>query len=142
MFTITKEFRFAAAHRIVGETICNRLHGHSYRVQFELKAEVLDGGMVVDYGDLVPVRERIDSTLDHRYLVSNELIDADDPIYLACLAHAPHWMVAIDIPSSTAECLARWFYGEWSGTYPELTSVTVCEEATTTAEYRFERGLR
>jgi 6-pyruvoyltetrahydropterin/6-carboxytetrahydropterin synthase len=139
MFIISKTFTFEAAHRLLGHPKCGRLHGHSYRVTFELKSEALDRGMVRDYADLAPIKERIDNTLDHRYLVSDELIGSDDVYWRA----APHEDVSVvNVTRTTAEHLAKWFYNEWKDMYPELAAVTVCETAATTATYRFERGLR
>lgn len=143
MYTITKEFCFEAAHRLEGHPKCGRLHGHSYRVIFELQAEDISStGMVRDYADLGKIKEYIDNHLDHRYLVSEELDQANDPIALACSEIGEEWAFFIPIERTTAEQLAAWFYGQFKGDYPELTAVTVCETSKTSATYRFERGLR
>lgn len=142
MHIITKEFGFEAAHRLLNHPgQCARLHGHSYRVIFELQASELNpsDGMVLDYGDLKPLKEFIDTHLDHRYLASDELIRAGDPIYLAC---STDWVSIVPVERSTAESLAKWLFNTWKDAYPQLTAVTVCETAKTTATYRFERGLR
>ena len=72
MYTITKEFSFDASHQLDGLPEghkCSRLHGHSYRVEVELQSDTLnEAGFVVDYGDLKPFKEYIDSTFDHRHL--------------------------------------------------------------------------
>ncbi len=142
MYTITKSFRFCAAHRLLGHPKCGRPHGHEYVVFFELQAEELDNGMVRDYADLSRVKERIDNTLDHRYLVSRELVEAHDPFYAVCLENDPSWAALINVQRTTAEQLAEWFYNEWKADYQELVAVTVCETSATTATYRFNRGLR
>lgn len=77
VYTITKDFTFSAAHRLEGLIEghkCARMHGHNYVVRVELSSERLnEAGFVVDYGDLSPFGEWIDSTLDHRCL--NEVFD-------------------------------------------------------------------
>ena len=141
MFIISKEFTFEAAHRLEGHPKCGRLHGHSYRITFELQAQELDPNdrMVLDYADLGPIKTYIDDMLDHRYLVGQELIKIGDPIYLACSVG----MIAVcDVFRTTAEEMAKWQFNLWKDAYPQLTAVTVCETAKTTATYRFERGLR
>jgi 6-pyruvoyltetrahydropterin/6-carboxytetrahydropterin synthase len=141
MYTITKSFSFEAAHRLLDHPKCGRLHGHSYRVSFELMAEELNSNdrMVLDYADLAPIKTFIDNHLDHRYLASDELIRAGDPIYLGCKTD---WIAVVPVERTTAESMAKWLYSIWKDAYPQLTAVTVCETANTTATYRFERGLR
>lgn len=138
MYTITKTFTFEAAHRLLGHPKCGRLHGHSYRVIVELQAQDLTDGMVRDYAELDIIKKFIDSGLDHRYIVSQELIAADDPYYLA----NPDEARVFGIQRSTAEEMAKMMYTIFKVNYPELTAVTVCETAKTSATYRFERGLR
>lgn len=81
MYTITKQFSFEASHKLHGLPEghkCMRMHGHSYRVIVVLQSETLDEhGFVVDYGDLAPLKEYIDSTLDHRHL--NDALDMVNP---------------------------------------------------------------
>jgi 6-pyruvoyltetrahydropterin/6-carboxytetrahydropterin synthase len=70
MFSVCKEFRFAAAHRIEGHPgLCAKLHGHSYRVRVWAEAETLDRlGMVVDFFDLQKVMDEVIGPFDHSYL--------------------------------------------------------------------------
>lgn len=150
MFQITKEFTFEAAHRLLGHPKCGRLHGHSYRVMVELQAAELNldhpvnrplaptSGMVRDYADLSGIKEYIDSHLDHRYLVSDELIRAVDMYERV----SPDENAYLSVERTTAECLAKYLFDLFSHDYPELTAVTVCETAKTAATYRLERGLR
>lgn len=76
MFTISKEFRFEASHRISGLPEghkCARLHGHSYQVLVLLEADQLDPpGFVVDFGELSPVGDHLKATFDHQHL--NEVL--------------------------------------------------------------------
>ena len=73
MFTIFKDFTFAAAHQIRGHTGgCENLHGHNYRVRVHVAAERLDAlGMVVDFADLKAVMAEVLDPFDHR--VINEI---------------------------------------------------------------------
>jgi 6-pyruvoyltetrahydropterin/6-carboxytetrahydropterin synthase len=70
MYTIFKDFTFAAAHSIRGHTRgCENLHGHNYRVRVHLRAERLDGlGMVLDFADLKEMMQEILGPFDHRVI--------------------------------------------------------------------------
>ena len=93
MFSVCKEFRFAAAHQIRGHRGgCENLHGHSYRVRVWVEAEQLDGlGMVVDFADLKRVMGEVVGPFDHRFL--NEIPPFDER-------------------NTTAELLAQHVFGE------------------------------
>lgn len=72
MYRISKTFTFSASHQLHGLRPghpCGRLHGHNYKVRAILAGRVLDGnGFLLDYGDLAPFRDWIDTELDHRHL--------------------------------------------------------------------------
>jgi 6-pyruvoyltetrahydropterin/6-carboxytetrahydropterin synthase len=81
MFIISKVFEFSASHRLTelpdGHP-CARMHGHNYIVKVVLCSEVLDkNGFVLDYGDLSPLKNYIDTTLDHRHL--NDVLEMAQP---------------------------------------------------------------
>lgn len=132
MYQISKSFRFEAAHRIHGHPKCGHLHGHSYKVTFELTADEAPGGMVVDYGLLKPIKEYIDRDIDHRYIVSIELMKNNDRFWMVAQAEET---AILPVEQSTAECLARFFYERYKDVYP-LSAVTVSETENTTATYR------
>lgn len=122
MYTITKQFAFEAAHRLTGlppEHPCSRLHGHSYRVELVLQSETLDyRGFVLDYRELDPFKQYVDTYLDHR--------DLND------------WMVDHGNAPTTAENIARVLFDVAFGFglgWP-LVAVRVSETAKTWAEYR------
>jgi 6-pyruvoyltetrahydropterin/6-carboxytetrahydropterin synthase len=91
---------------------CARTHGHNYVVEVSLKAPTLDEtGFVLDYGDLKPFKEYIDSTLDHRHL--NDVLPFQ--------------------PS--AENLARHFFDWCKARWPQTAAVRVSETPKTWSEY-------
>jgi 6-pyruvoyltetrahydropterin/6-carboxytetrahydropterin synthase len=71
-YAIQKDFAFSASHQLLGMPAghqCARLHGHNYVVQVRVMADELDEyGFVMDYGDLAPVKQFIDTRLDHQHL--------------------------------------------------------------------------
>ncbi|MGO4490000.1 6-pyruvoyl trahydropterin synthase family protein [Microbacterium sp. 2RAF4] len=74
--TISKDFDFAASHRLEGLREghqCSRIHGHNYVVRVTVVGDVVEPGFVIDYGDFAPIKAWLDDTLDHRHL--NDVID-------------------------------------------------------------------
>jgi len=116
VYGIGKTFKFDAAHRLTGLPDghkCSRVHGHTYALTIHLQRDRLDHvGFVRDYGDLAPIKQWVDGTLDHRDL--NDIVPGNP----------------------TAEVIARWVYDTWAPTFPDMVAVTVCETAGTYAEYR------
>ena len=70
MFTIFKDFTFAAAHSIRGHTRgCQNLHGHNYRVRVHVAAAELDElGMVIDFADLKAMVQEVLGPFDHQVI--------------------------------------------------------------------------
>lgn len=59
----------SCGHRVVGHPKCGNLHGHNYRIHFELEAENR-GDMVLDFGVIKTIFcEWLESNWDHRFLV-------------------------------------------------------------------------
>ncbi len=81
MFTVFKDFTFAAAHAVRGHTRgCQNLHGHNYRVRVFLSAFELDElGMVVDFTDLKATVEEIAGPFDHAVINDLPPFDTINP---------------------------------------------------------------
>ena len=72
---VTREFVFEASHQLPWHPgKCQRLHGHSYRLQVTIEGALDQNGVVLDFDELrhVVQREVLDR-YDHRHL--NDLID-------------------------------------------------------------------
>jgi 6-pyruvoyltetrahydropterin/6-carboxytetrahydropterin synthase len=93
VFTVFKDYAFAAAHSIRGHAGgCENLHGHNYRVRVYVGADRLDHlGMVVDFAEVKAVLAQVLGPFDHR------LINEVPPF---------------DRVNTTAELLAEHVYGE------------------------------
>ena len=69
--SVTKCFGFEAAHHLPDYNgACNRLHGHSYKLQVTVSGSVDEvSGMIVDFYVLKSVvKEQIVDKYDHQYL--------------------------------------------------------------------------
>lgn len=93
-WTIYKEFRFEAAHKLPHhDGKCQRLHGHSWVGRVYIKGNELiptgtKQGMVMDYGEIKQyLKPWVEKYLDHHYL--NETLELESP---------------------TSEEVARWLY--------------------------------
>lgn len=81
MFTVFKDFTFAAAHAVRGHTRgCQNLHGHNYRVRVFVSATELDAlGMVVDFQDLKAAVHDIAGHFDHQVINDHPPFDEINP---------------------------------------------------------------
>ena len=119
MFYITKEVTFDAAHNLISyHGKCEKLHGHTYRLQVTIKGEPDEEGMVVDFVELKKmIKEKILDKLDHSYI--NDLI-----------------------PQPTAEYIARWIFDNLEPLVKtdkrELYEVVLWETPTSFVRYRKE----
>lgn len=79
MFTVFKDYTFAAAHAIRGHTRgCQNLHGHNYRVRVHVGSETLDAlGMVIDFADLKAILNEVLGHFDHAVINDHPPFDAE-----------------------------------------------------------------
>lgn len=119
MFTLTKEFKFEAAHVLLGhDGKCARLHGHSWRARVILSGANLHAlgpkaGMLADFSDVkAAVEPLVDQYLDHHYL--NETLETDHP---------------------TSEFVAEWLFARLRPVLPLLVAVEVDETCTCSVRY-------
>jgi 6-pyruvoyltetrahydropterin/6-carboxytetrahydropterin synthase len=112
--TISKTFEFDAAHRLPllppGHK-CHRLHGHTYRVEVQLRGEPDARGMVRDYSEIAAAWAPLHELLDHHCL--NDIEGLEQP---------------------TTEILAPFIFDALVDELPELSAVRVYESSTTWCE--------
>ena len=68
MITITRRYRFEAAHRIPEHEKCGKPHGHSYTLQVEVSGPLRLDGMIIDFKRLDDMVRPIIAKYDHDYL--------------------------------------------------------------------------
>lgn len=136
MITVTKTVKFDAAHVLTNhQGLCKNLHGHTYRVDVSVaQAEDDDRDMVIDFKDLKGIaNEVICDRFDHAFIYNTE--SAGEKEIAAVVEKNGMRTVAIPF-RSTAENLAKMFYGELKSRIPGLSSVKVWETADSCAEYK------
>lgn len=63
---IGKEFKFEAAHFLIGHEKCGQTHGHTYKVWVEVRGGVSkESGMVMDLHDLTSIVKKYTDLYDH-----------------------------------------------------------------------------
>ena len=114
---IFKSFYIEAAHRLPNVSPghkCERLHGHSYKVDIHVSGPVGDKtGWVIDFADIQKAFQPFFEQLDHHYL--NEVEGLSNP---------------------TSENIARWIWDRLHSSLPTLSKVVVHETCTTGCIYQ------
>ena len=126
--TVAKEsLGFSAAHFLtLPGHMCERLHGHNYRVAVTVEGSVdTRSGFVVDFADLKRVVREVIEPLDHRLLVPTANISLrirEDGDRLVVDYTRPEWLTLpreqaclVPVQQTTAELLADWMAEQvWS----------------------------
>lgn len=135
MITVTKTVRFDAAHILTNHGgLCKNLHGHTYRVDISVsQAEGDESDMVMDFKDIKAIAsEVICGRFDHAFIYNTT---SEGECEIAALVQK-HGMRTVPVPfRSTAENLARHFFGELSERIPNLASVKVWETQDSCARF-------
>ncbi len=114
---LVHEFRFESAHRLpkvpAGHK-CQRLHGHSFRVEIAVAGPVNpDTGWFIDFDELYNAWRPLHAQLDHNYL--NDIPGLENP---------------------TSEFLVKWIWDALKPALPSLDQVALWETCEARCEYR------
>lgn len=139
MYNISREYWFAAAHRLDGHPKCGRLHGHNYKVVVTVFQEILDSnkGWIMDFGDLDKAVKPVMERLDHHYIISENNLKNGDP-YAALALALGHGIAPSLLEHSTAENLAKWIHDEIERFIYGKIAVEVWETYKSCARYETE----
>lgn len=109
---------FSAGHFITfGGNICERIHGHNYRVEVELHGPLDENHYVVDFIALRDSLQEIVTGLDHRMLLPTKhpaIHVTSDAKEVTATFEDRRWVfpkeecILLDIPNTTTELLAQW----------------------------------
>ncbi len=144
MTIVTKSIRFDAAHILANhQGLCRNLHGHTYHVDISVaqtaspaatSPSAAEDGMVIDFKDLKAVaNDVICSRFDHAFIYSHAS-DAERDIAAVVERHG---MRTVPLPfRTTAENLAKYFFGELEPRLKGLVAVKVWETPDNAAEFR------
>ena len=142
MMTVTKTDKVDAAHVLTNhQGLCKNLHGHTYRVDVSVsQAADDDRDMVIDFKDLKGIaNEVVCDRFDHAFIYNTESVGERE---IAAVVEK-NGMRTVAIPfRSTAENLAKLFFGDLKARIPGLVAVKVWETADSCAEYGLGVGER
>lgn len=134
MNTVTKTIKFDAAHVLTNhQGLCKNLHGHTYRVDVTVRSTDESSDMVIDFKDLKRLAtETICERFDHAFIYNT---GSEGEREIAAVVER-YGMRTVALPfRSTAENLARHFYGALAPKVAGLHAVKVWETADSCAEY-------
>jgi len=143
--TVTKEYKWEAAHRLVSgyPDNCRHLHGHSYRctITMELQpdCDLNQFGFVYDYNDMKKMKIWIDDNFDHACLVSDQ--DSELLNFIQSQKNRDkHYLIT---GQSSAENIAQIIFEAASETLDDSRAkvVEVCVNETCTSEACFRKTL-
>ena len=128
---------FSAAHFITfGDNICERIHGHNYRVKCEVFGGLEKNGYVIDFIALRDTLQKIVAGLDHHVLLATKhptILVATENDEVHVQFENKRWIfpkedcVLLPISNTTAELLASYIGGQLlSQAKPHIPSD--CEE--------------
>lgn len=100
-------YRFNAAHHLEDGSPCTRMHGHNYELHVKLRrvAFITDRPFVMMFDKVDEVVQPIVDAMDHRFLVSFENKDMQDPYFQIY----PERCLQLPLDSITTERLAEYF---------------------------------
>ena len=139
MITATRYHDFSAGHRVVGhENVCAQLHGHNYRIYFEVASINLDDvGRVLDFSVIkILLCQWLEDNWDHRFLLF-----AEDPWLVPLENVGLGFNGVVTVPfNPTAENMAKYLVDvvgppQLAHTGTELVRVTVEETRKCSATY-------
>lgn len=113
MFKVVKEFSFDMAHLLDGhDGKCQNLHGHTYKLQVEVKGtlhtEGAKKGMVIDFADLKSaVKKYILTPMDHAFIYD---MTSEREVKIATLLQELNSKTFALPTRSTAEEMARFIF--------------------------------
>jgi 6-pyruvoyltetrahydropterin/6-carboxytetrahydropterin synthase len=111
MFSIVKEFEFAAAHHLTKyKGKCENPHGHNYKLAITVSGPLNEDDLVMDFSDIKNVvRQYILDPLDHTDLNNR-------------------------FPNPSCELIAKWIFEELQPHLP-ITQVQLWETSTASVIY-------
>ena len=137
MYFVKTSAEFSSAHRLVDyEGDCRKIHGHNWRVDFNVWSDKLDElGMVADFKELREIAKQF----DHKLILQNckENIDLFGDLELQV---GKNWIEWLEF-TPTAEKLAEFFASETLNWFKHVKKVRVYvwENRTSNASHECER---
>ena len=112
MYSISKNFKFEAAHRLLSMPEghpCRNFHGHSYVVKVTVSIKDIsslpNSNMIIDFGKLKEFQKWLDENFDH-----STILNKDDAALFAILKSNNNKVRTMPFGDPTAERMAKFFW--------------------------------
>lgn len=137
MYTLSKEFRFEAAHRLMNYIgACSNIHGHTWQGEITIKGTQLDRhGFIMDFKQLKKLINKFIKDFDHAIILNVK----DKRLRNLCIENDYKAFTFDEDP--TCEVISRWLYRrvyieiERLKLNIKLVSVTIKETPTSKCTY-------
>lgn len=138
MYILKTEHSFDSAHFLSGyKGKCSNIHGHRWRVEFEIKSDsLIEGGqtdgMIIDFGDFKKsVKDMLDF-YDHALIIEKDTMRKET---LDCIKEDGFRVITVDF-RPTAENFSRFFFYKLKSQGYKVHKTTVYETPTNSASYQ------
>lgn len=147
--SITKEFTWDMAHMLAGHKgLCQNVHGHTYRMQVEVKAlstnlpkeDLSSTGMVIDFQDLKTIiKDNVLEPFDHSFVYWDQSPDPLELKIAELLIENKRKVVKLSYRPTVEEIASSFFNilkQKLSNYNLDLSSIKIWETPTSFAEVR------
>ena len=123
LYLLSAEARFSAAHTLPGVEVCDRLHGHDWRLRISVRVDESQLGndaMAIDFRAIEDIARRSVAEFDHRHLndlepFRNHSPTAERLAKVICLKAVEE--LAATAPHATVEQIELWEVPEYRVIY-------------------------
>jgi 6-pyruvoyltetrahydropterin/6-carboxytetrahydropterin synthase len=113
-YLLSAEATFSAAHTLPGVEVCDRLHGHDWRMRLTVRIDeshMGDDAMGIDFRVIEDIAKQAVADFDHRYLndlkpFENHPPTAERLAQVICMAASRQ--LAADAPRASVEQVELW----------------------------------
>ena len=137
MYTLKTQYSFDAAHFLAGyEGKCRNIHGHRWRVEIEIKSDVLKSfettrGMIEDFSSLREILKKETDVFDHSLIIEKGSLKGTT---LSALKEEGFLINETDF-RPTAENFAFYFYHRFKALGYNIKKAVVYETPNNCAAY-------
>ena len=114
LYLLSAEATFSAAHKLPGVDVCDRLHGHDWRVRLTVRVDeshLGDDAMAIDFRVIEKITKESVAEFDHRYLNDLEQFEDQPPTaerLAQVICSAASEQLASAAPHASVEQLELW----------------------------------
>ena len=122
-YLLSAEATFSAAHTLPGVAVCDRLHGHDWRIRLTVRVDeshMGDDAMGIDFRVIEDIAKKAVADFDHRYLNDLEPFKNHSPTaerLALVICTAASRQLAADAPHASVEQVELWELPQYKVVY-------------------------